>query len=161
MSFTLINGTPFSWTSCSFAIDNTPLGSGVQSLDFADARETKIVYASNKGGKPNGQTAGKYTCEQMSLKVLASLGQSICNTLSIPGLGSVSAPSAAFIFSMQAIELDGSVPLIMVADGCRVVGIKNSQAEGVDELVWEFSIQPLGLTRNGTALYDRIGAIGI
>lgn len=154
-----INGVPYSWTSCSFRWNGIPFGEGVQSFDYEQTRERKIVYGSRKDGTPIGKTAGKYSVAPLTLKMLRSHATIWKSALS--PLGLLSYGDADFVLSLQLFEpVPGAVPSVMTFAGCTIDGEKGSQAEGTDELVTEFTIGCLEMTENGVlTLASRVRGI--
>lgn len=146
-----------SWTSCRWAFNLIPFN-GIQSVDYEEKRTRKIVYGSNRSGTPIGMTSGKYEPGMLNIKMLRDSFDKLCTVLFPLGLGSYG--DAEFIFFGQYIEpVIGSLPITVVATSCYIVGVKDSQAEGVDELVTEVSIQPLAYTRNGQRLWSLVRSI--
>lgn len=149
-----INNTIYSWQSCTFRIDGQSI-TGISDFSYEQKRERKVVHAAKKNGKPLGKTAGKYSVPSVSMKVLRDTAEFITNYLTIKGLGSYG--DAEFVLTAQYIEpVIGALPIIVVIDGCTIDGEKDANSEGTDELVTEFEIGALGITKNGKSLASLI-----
>ncbi|MDQ2782608.1 MAG: hypothetical protein M3Y26_08775 [Actinomycetota bacterium] len=145
-----INNTLLSWSSCSFKLDGQGIN-GISDFAYEQKRERKIVYAAKKNGKPMGRTAGKFSVPSVSMKVLRDTAEFITNYLTLKGLGSYG--DAEFTLTAQYIEpVPGSLPIIVVLEGCTIDGEKDGNSEGTDELVTEFEIGCLSISKNGKSL---------
>lgn len=155
-----VNSTIYSWNSCSFKIDGVPY-EGILSLDYAEKRERKIVHAARRQGTPLGKTAGKYSVEPITMTMLRdSWHQKLKPQLATKGLGSYG--DAEFTMFMQAIEpVPGAVPMTTVINSCTIDGVKDTQAEGVEELLTELTIGALFLTVNGMPLWSVVRSLGV
>jgi len=146
-----------SWTSCRWAFNMIPFV-GLQSVDYEEKRTRKLVYGSNRSGTPIGITSGKYEPGPLNIRMLRDSFQKLCLILFPFGLGSYG--DAEFTFFAQYIEpVIGSLPITVVATGCYIVGVKDAQSEGTDELVTDIAIQPLAFTRNGQRLWSLVRSI--
>lgn len=156
---TRLNSKPFSATSCSWKIAFAPYV-GVTALDYAEKRERKLVHASRKDGTPLGITNGKYMVDGISITMLRSSAQRLFEQLSILGLGSYG--DAQFpILATYSEPLAPEPPIVVAIAGCVITGVKDTYAEGIDELVTVIDMMAMQITRNGLALYSRINGLGI
>lgn len=145
-----VNDTIYGFNSCTFKLEGVPY-IGIQSFDYEQKRERKIVYGAKRDGTPLGRTSGKYSVPSMSLKVLKDTWDSMSTQLTAMGLGSYG--DAEFVFIAQMVEL-GSLPITVVCSGCTIDGVKASHEEGVDELVVELEIGCLAIAENGKLLFS-------
>jgi hypothetical protein len=151
-----INNTIFSWNSCSFRILGIPFN-GILGFDYEQKRERKVVYGMRRDGKPLGKTSGKYSVPSCSLKVLRDTADKITTLLTPLGLGSYG--DAEFPITCQYIEPIIALPITVICTGCTIDGEKDSNAEGVEELVTEFEIGCLNITKNGKSLASIVRSI--
>jgi hypothetical protein len=80
--------------------------------------------------------------------------------LTVKGLGSYG--DAEFTFTAQYIEpVVGQLPITVVIDGCNIEEVKESFAEGSDELVTEVTCNALTLTRNGMRLWSVVRGLPV
>ena len=155
-----LNDTRYSWNSVSNTYDGIPVGEGMLALDYTQTRERKVVYASRKSGKNVGVTSGKYSTAG-SFKMLRETAFQFETYLTVKGLGSIG--DASFTLITQASELEpGAVPLVVTLSGCYIKEIKHSLAEGIDELVTEYTLnEGFDVTQNGMVLFSRIRDLGV
>ncbi len=157
MDILRLNRKRLSWNSLTLSYDGIPLGSGVLSIDYEQTRERKVVYGSRKSGKNVGTTSGKYTTTG-SMKVIREVSEILKQYLTAKGLGSIG--DASFTLILQAVEIPGA-PLIVVLSDVEIKTIKFSSAEGVDELVDEYTFnEGFDVTENGMTLASRVREIG-
>jgi hypothetical protein len=148
-----VSDTIYSWTSGISKIDNFPI-EGIVSLDFSQKRERKVVYGQRGDGRPLGKTSGKYTAEPFTIKVLRDTADAITDYLAVKGIGSHG--DAKFNFMLQVSETPDAllIPVIIRASSCHITAEKDGNEEGFDELLTEFEITPLQMTKNGKALWS-------
>lgn len=151
-----INNTILSWHSCSFRIMAIPFN-GILEFSYELKRERKVVYGAKRDGKPLGKTSGKYSVPSCSLKMLRDSADTLTTLLTPLGLGSYG--DAEFVLTCQYIEPVIALPITVICTGCTIDGEKDSNAEGVDELLTEFEIGCLNITKNGKSLASLIRAI--
>jgi len=156
---TRLNDIPFSATSCSWLFAGAPFV-GITAVDFEDKRERKLVHASRKDGTPIGLTNGKYLPGQVVVTMLRSSSQRLLELLTPLGFGSYGDARFPFIAKYQEI-LAPVPPVIVMVAGCRIAGVKETFAEGSDELLSVVTMDCLTITRNGLALYSRVNGLGI
>ena len=155
--FVRINDTPYSWTSVSCKIGFIPFV-GIQSVDFEQKRERKLVYVMRKDGAPVGMTSGKYTPPIISLKMLVESYEELTTALTAIGLGSYG--DAKFPFFLQYSEPTlGAVPITIVGSGCAIIGEKDAPAEGNDELTVDVQIQTTTFLRNGKRMVSLVRSL--
>lgn len=152
-----LNGVPYSWNSCIFAINGKPF-TGILELSYEQKRERKVVYGAKRDGTPLGITSGKYSVASCSLKTLRLTAFEIKAMLTPLGLGSYG--DASFSIALQVVEPSlTAVPITVVISGCVISGVKETQAEGVEELVTEFEITAETVVENGLVLFSRQRAL--
>jgi hypothetical protein len=152
-----VNSTILSWTSCMFRFDGIPYN-GILEFNYEEKRERKVVHAARRDGRPLGKTAGKYSVPSMSLKMLRDSADKLTDYLTIKGLGSYG--DAEFMISVQYVEpVPGAIPITVLCETCTIDGVKDSNAEGTDELATEFEIGCLQLTKNGKRLWSVVRSI--
>lgn len=150
----------YSWTSSLYRFDGRPFANdgtpwGLTSLDYADKRERKVVFANRLDGRPVGKTSGKYTVEPVTIKMLKAGSMALQQYLAIDGAGS--SGDTQFQLMVQVAEpAPGARPLVIDLEECTIDGIKDGYEEGVDELLDEITIGCLYLRRNGISLYSLI-----
>lgn len=159
-----IGSTLHSWNSQSFKIDGLPYN-GVLSVDYEDKRTRKRVYGAKRDGVALGFTSGKSEPGPFVMKMLADSAQVMLNQLAIKGLGSYG-DAEDILISIQVFEPPPSLPglalapsLLIIASGCRVAGVKDSSAEGIDEKVSEVSFDTLRVLRNGLQISSLTRAV--
>jgi len=159
VDFVRVNNTVYSWTSCKFAIDGMPTG-GIVAVDYEQKRERKIVYSNRQDGTPVGWTSGKYSVPSFSIKMLRSWADTFTTYLTAIGLGSYG--DAEWAFSAQLIEPAlpiPALPLILLGSPCTIIGEKDAHEEGIDELLTEYDIACLAMTKNGKQLWSAIRSL--
>jgi len=159
---TRLNDTPFSATSCSWNIALAPFV-GITALSYSEKRERKFVHASRKDGTPLGITNGKYSVDGLSMTMLRSSFQRLIEILTVQGFGSYGDARFPIIatYSEPLALLAGVPPITVAVAGARITGVKDSYAEGIDELVTEVEMTALAITRNGLRLWSVINGIGV
>jgi hypothetical protein len=154
-----VNDTLLSWNSCRFIIAVQPYR-GIKSLDFSDSLDAPYVYGSRRDGKPIGTTSGKYTPGDIKLVTLRDTADDITTMLTALALtkGGLSYGDARFPITVQADEIIPSgvgVPVqTAMLETCRVIGVHDAHDEGSGELVTEFTLRALSITRNGKSLWS-------
>jgi hypothetical protein len=150
---TRVNDTIYSWTSTIHKIDNVPWV-GIMEVNWEEKIETKLVYAARPDGLPLGTPAGKWSLDGFTMKMLRDTANAFTDYLCTK-TGNRNYGRARFDYLLQATEpVPGAVPITASAQTCRVVGKKNAHAEGIDELVTEFTLMALRFIENGKALWN-------
>lgn len=152
-----LNNTVFSHQSCAWRFDAIPYD-GILSFDFEDKRERKIVYGAKRSGRPIGWTAGKYTVPPLKLVMLRDSADRLMTQMTAKGLGSFG--DAEFNITLQYIELPAP-PVTISFEPCCITGIKESTAEGIEELTTELEIACLSITRNAKRLWSVVRSLGL
>jgi len=152
-----LNNTIYSHGSCQWKFDATPYD-GINSFDFEEKRTRKVVYAARKAQRPVGWTQGKYEVPPLKLVMLKESGNRLLTQMTLKGLGSYG--DAEFNITMQCIE-PGNVPITHVFDPVCITGVKDTTAEGIDELMTEFELACLSITRNGMRLWSVLRSLGL
>lgn len=158
---TRLNGNPYSTVSCAWNIALAPY-IGVTALDYSEKRDRKLVYASRKDGTPLGMTGGQYMVDACSMTMLRSSAQILFGQLSVLGLGSYGDAVFPILakYSEAAASLEGVPPIVVDIQGCRITGVKDSYAAGIDEQLTEITIAAMSVTRNGLRLWSVVNGIG-
>lgn len=148
-----VNDAIHSWNSCRFLIDVQPF-TGLVEVNVKEKRDRKLVKGARRDGVPLGMTSGSYEVESMTGKFLTDQWDLITDYLSAKGLGSYG--DASFTFSIeQAEEADIEVPvMILLVNGCRVISVENSFAEGVEENVVSVEFKAMTAFGNGKVLFS-------
>ena len=156
--FLRVNNTTFAWASSILQIDGFGI-EGFLSIDYEQKREVKVVHAARQSGLPVAWAGGgKYTVPSFKTKMLKDTWMVVKSYLAAggliaPGLGSYG--DAQVSITLQAVDPTIlSPPLTLVASPARVVGDRESRAEGVDELVQEVDWSVLQLVENGIPLWS-------
>lgn len=148
LTFSRINGVPYSWNSCAHFFQGIPY-KGIVGSTFKETREVKLVHAGQQDGTPLGITAGIYKVENVSFKLLREAAHNLMMDLTVMGLGSYG--DAQFNYTLQLFEpvlqIPPALPSTTLITGCRVIGVEEKQELGVDELVTEFTVQAQFLIR--------------
>ena len=145
-----VNNVILSWNSMTTKIDGDPY-EGIIGLDYDQGRERKIVYGQRKDGTPLGKTSGRYSVKPVKLRMLRDSADTFTDYLTTQGLGSYG--DAVFQINCQYVE-PGSKPITVILTGCTVDDENDVNAEGVDELVTEFTIGALACIKNGKRLWS-------
>jgi hypothetical protein len=154
-----VNDTIYSWNSCRFSIADMPY-IGILSLDFADALDAPYVWGAKRSGRPLGTVSGKYTPQDVKLVTLRDTADDI--TTMLTALAVTTALSSSYgkarfpVLLQVSEELPSGVglpALTVLLDTCRIVGVHETQDEGTEKLVTEFTIKPLSISRNGKTLW--------
>lgn len=145
-----VNSTILSWNSFSLKIDGIPYN-GITGFDYEQKRERPVVYAARRDGVALGKPAGKYSVPTCTLTMLRDSADKLTTQLTAKGLGSYG--DAEFTFIAQYFEpVPGSVPITVVGTGCTIDGEKDTNQEGTDASLTEFTIGCLRLLKNGKSL---------
>jgi hypothetical protein len=146
-----INGIAHSWGSVKLKIAGERY-SGISSISYSDKLETAFGYGMGKAHKPRAQSRGKYSAEQVVMKVQTSTAQSIRDMLAQRGDGTsygvVSVPIV-----LQYLEPDDTAITVEFED-CRLVEDGSSDEEGADVLSVELKWSTFGIKRNDKTLYQ-------
>lgn len=158
-----IGQTIYSATSSVFKFDNQPY-TGVKAADWEVKRDRKIVWAARQDGLPVGITAGKFSVEAFSMKMLIDSYDGLTTYLTTKGLGSYGDPP--FAWSCQATEPLGDIssagltPITAASPYTWIVGEKNATEEGIDERLVEVTLVSLSMTSNGKQLWSKLRSLG-
>ena len=146
-----INGIAHSWGSTKLKIAGERY-SGVMSISYSDKLETAFGYGMGKSHKPRSQSRGKYSAEQVVMKVQTSTAQAIRDMLADrsdgTSYGMVNVPIV-----LQYLEPDDE-PITVEFEDCRLVEDGSSDEEGSDVLSVELKWSTFGIIRNGKTLYQ-------
>jgi len=146
-----INGIAHSWGSTKLKIAGERY-SGIMSISYSDKLETAFGYGMGKSQKPRSQSRGKYSAEQVTMKVQTSTAQAIRDQLAARG-GGLSYGTVLVPIVLQYLELDDS-PITVEFEDCRLVEDGSSDEEGGDVLTVEIKFSTFGIRRNGKTLYS-------
>lgn len=144
-----VNGTPYSWNSCSFTIDGAPYV-GVTSMEFGQKRERSTVYGSRRDGTPLGKTTGKYSVPNVTMTMLRDSYDALTTQLTAKGLGSYG--DAEFTIVVKIFEPGVNIPSVYVLSRCTIEEEKHGNTEGVEALTTDVTIHCLNVTLNGKQL---------
>jgi hypothetical protein len=90
-----------------------------------------------------------YKVESFTFRMLRESAQNLMVDLSLLGAGSFG--DAEFTYACQLFEptfmIPPAVPSLTMISGCRIIKVEDKNELGVDELVTEFTCQPLLLRR--------------
>jgi hypothetical protein len=142
-----INGTPYSWTSCSHFFNGLPY-KGLTAVDFDETREVELVHAGQQDGTPLGITSGIYKVESVSFTMIRDSADGLMLDLTTLGLGSFG--DAEFLYTLQQFEpsLPPRLPRQVIIGGCRIVGISEKNAKGPEASLTEIKVQASYVIRN-------------
>jgi len=146
-----INGIAHSWGSTKLKIDGERY-SGVMSISYSDKLETAFGYGMGKAQRPRAQSRGKYSAEQVVMKVQTSTAQAIRDMLADRGDGT-SYGVVTVPIVLQYLEPDDE-PITVEFEECRLVEDGSSDEEGGDVLTVELKWSTFGIIRNGKTLYQ-------
>lgn len=156
-----VNSALYSWTSCIFKVDNLPTAPDgtpwdIVSLDFEEKRERKVVYSNRQDGRPRGKTSGKYSVPSVTMKMLTAQHMKLLQYLAL-STGTPSYGDAEFGILVQVAEpVIGAQPITYSLKQVTIDDIKDGHEEGIDELVTEFELGVLNMSRNGLTLWSAI-----
>lgn len=160
---TLLNGNIIGAKSGSYFFDLIPRR-GLVAVDYEEKLESDDVYDDHKDGGAVGETSGKYSIDGMSITFLASawncMGPKIglMQQLVAKALLRGETGYGAARFSFVAEYSEPMAPMSTIVDSisnCRIVGVKDSYAEGIEKKVVVVAMKSSGrLTRNGATLYS-------
>jgi hypothetical protein len=164
--FLRVNQTIHSWNSCLEKIDNqlsSPTSGkpwAIVALDFEEKRERKLVHRNRQDGRPAGYTEGKYEVTSCSLKMLRASAQDLIDYCMLPTNGNGSYGDASLQILLQISEpVPRGNTITYVLNSAAIQGVKESHEEGIDELVTEFDLKVLTMTRNGAQLWSAVRAL--
>ena len=146
-----INGIAHSWGSTKLKIAGERY-SGIMSISYSDKLETAFGYGMGKSHKPRSQSRGKYSAEQVVMKVQTSTAQAIREMLAARGDG-ISYGTVTVPIVLQYLEPDDT-PITVEFEDCRLVEDGSSDEEGADVLSVEIKWTTFGILRNGLSLYQ-------
>lgn len=151
--FVRVNDTIYSWNSCLQKIDNQPWPN-IMEANWEEKLDVKTVYAARPDRLPMGSTTGKWSLDGFTLKMLRDSADAFTDHLCTK-TGTRFFGRARFDYLLQISEpVPGLRPITASAQTCRVIGKKQAHAEGIDELVTEFTILSIFFTENGKALWS-------
>jgi hypothetical protein len=156
-----VNNQPYSWNSSISLFDLFP-SNGVVEVNYSEKLDIETVYSQTQDGRPIGGTAGQYEVDSFTIKMLRDSADAFTTYLStVPSpLGGPITPGSygrrEFSYSLNVDEplLPGGLPIILLAGVCRIRGVKETTAKGIEALVTEFDIWCKGITKNGKTLYS-------
>lgn len=149
---TRVNRVPYSFGSCASFIAGVPIR-GITGVDWSEKREVKLVRDADPSGVPIGITAGLYSIDSFKFRCLRDTATFVKQLLTVKGQGSFG--DAEWSFTEQIYEpVQGSTPITTTIFGSRIIGVGNAREIGVEELVQEFTVQPIALveTVNGVSM---------
>lgn len=157
IGFSSVNGDVFSWASFSLLVEVARMR-GIVGLDYAEKIENEFVHADNQDGTPVGMTYGKYTPDDISLRILRSYVSTFENYLIALAPTSLNSIGAAR-FTMTSKLFEPSITGLAGADvtslgQCRVMARKNTHEEGTGALITEYTLKCMTIVQNGNVLYD-------
>jgi hypothetical protein len=150
------NNNVISAKSCAFTLAGVPYV-GIVALDYADKLDAELVHGNNKDGSPIGYTSGEYSVDGFTFQVL----KDVWIAKMLPQLAALSAAMLApgsyggARFPWIAQYQEGPLVGVDTLTGARVVGTKDTYAQGTGKLVVEVTCMAMTLMRNGLTLYDR------
>ncbi len=150
-----INGNVISAKSCAFALAGVPYV-GILAVDYSDSLDSEMVHGANKSGAPLGSTSGEYSVDTFTFSVLKDvwiakmLPQLLLLSAAMGAPGSYG--GARWPFMAQYAE--GLIVGTDVLEGCRILGTKDSYAQGTGKLAVDCTCQAQILRRNGATLFD-------
>jgi len=146
-----INGIAHSWGSTKLKIAGERY-SGLSSISYSDKLETAFGYGMGKAHRPRSQSRGKYSAEQVVMKVQTSTAQAIRDALAERGDGT-SYGTVLVPIVLQYLEPDDT-PITVEFENCRLVEDGSSDEEGADVLTVELKWSTFAIRRNGKTLYE-------
>ena len=146
-----INGIAHSWGSVKLKIAGERYY-GISSISYSDKLETTFGYGMGRSHKPRAQSRGKYSAEQIVMKVMADTAKEIRASLrrrsGTSSYGMVEVPIV-----LEYVEPDKD-PVIVEFERCRLVEVGSSNEEGADVLTEELKWSTFGILRDGGSLFD-------
>lgn len=154
--FVRVNGDVFSWKSCVMRVDNEDLSRKATALDYEQKRDRKQAYGNDRSGGPVGPTSGKYDPGTPSLSLFRDYALALKAYLANKA-GGRSYGNAVFTFQMQLVEPNNDVVTVTFTE-CHIIGSKDSQKEGPDEITTDLTLQPKKIIEtingNDVVMYD-------
>lgn len=147
------NGNVMSAKSCAFMFFGVPY-TGIQALDYSEKLEAELVHGTSKDGTPIGYSSGEYSVDAFSFQILkdAWISKMLPHMAAISAaLGSPGSYGGAR-FPLVAQYQEGPLVGTDTLEGCRIVGVKDTYAQGTGKLVTECTCMALMLRRNGLTL---------
>lgn len=150
-----LNDLVISAKSASTLVEEVPYA-GILTVDYGDKFDgADLVHNRQKNGAPVGSTYGEYAVDGFKFTVLKDtwafkmLPQMLALALINGGVGY---GAARFTFVTQWQE--GVIVSTDTLTGCRILGTKDTVAEGGGKAVVEVTCLALILLRNGFGLFD-------
>jgi hypothetical protein len=149
-----VGGAPYNWNSTLSLFDGFP-NRGIVEVSFSDKLDVETIYSQTQDGVPIDATGGQYEVDSFSIKMLSDSADKLTSYLSLkpPFIGSYG--RTKFSFNLTATEplILGATPLVLDAPECRIIGVKEARARGVEALLTELTLWCRTLSRNGKTLY--------
>lgn len=148
----LINGHRFSYSSLEIAIKSATskpqVYIDVDSIDYSESLEIAFRWGTSRG--PIGSTAGRYTPEELTMKMGASTFATFLTQCGPGWLG--------LNMLIVLAYADIGEPLVTDTIPCRLVGRANSHETGAESLVTTVKFMPIdSITTNGVpSLLNRV-----
>lgn len=146
VNFVRVNRVPYSWHSCAHFFQGLPY-KGLRAVSWKETREVKVVYAAQQDGTPLGITAGVYKVENFSFTMLRDSAANLMVDLTAFGVGSYGDAEWNYICQLYEPTVPPSLPIQTLITGIRIIGVEDKNEQGTDELVTEFTCQPMFLVR--------------
>jgi hypothetical protein len=147
-----INGNLYSYGSVRVKIDGEPF-TGLTTIDYGDKLVMAKGYGLGVAQGARGRTRGRYETDEVKLTAYRDSAQALIASLSLRSSNGLSYGAVTFQMILQYIEL-GNVPINVVIDRCRISGVTDSNSEGSEALMTDFSIDCMAILRNGKTLFD-------
>lgn len=157
LSVLALNKTPYSWNSSQSRF-NGALWPGVVAVDYSEKVDVETVYTQTGDGVPVGATAGQYSVDSFTIKMLDKDFDALTSMLIATApqfLGSYNRIEFTFACSVAEPLVPGAIPIAMIAPTCRIIGKKRSHQAGISALVTEVTLWTDGISENGKTLYSR------
>lgn len=157
-----VNNTIWSWNSARFTVDGNTT-EGLVALDYEDELETRTIESNIQDGLPLGMSGGRYRVAAFPMRLLSDSAKVLKSYLAgksaSQGIGSY---SATFNFGVQLSGRDAGdfQPSSTSLASCRIIGECQVYEEGIDELLTEFRIGCLAITRDDESLYNALAGTG-
>ena len=145
-----VNGNVIGWGSMTLKIGSERY-TGVLELSYNDKRDRAYVYGLGPAQAPRGRTSGKYTMENVKIKVTKSTGVAIRDALARLSDSGTCYGDPTFSGSVEYVERDDT-PEFVTFEDLVYISQSESHAEGIDALVEEIEMQAMRIYRNGLTL---------
>lgn len=150
-----INGFSHSWGSLKLKIAGERI-TGISAIGYGDKLEKAFGYGMGRDHKPRSQSRGKYTPDNISMKMPTSTADEIRDRLSQRGDGT-SYGDVHVEIVLHYVEPKNK-DVTVVFESCSIIECTTSHEEGPDELVEEIVWSTFGIIRNGKTLYKKENA---